>query len=113
MTEEFQQLREEILGSRAGQVRWRCPQDLREKVVQAVEQGRRDGQSTHQMAEALGLSNSGLRRWLKPAVAQLRPVRMREQSAVGNALVLVAPGGYRIEGLDSSSAAELLRRLRC
>lgn len=112
MTETAQQLRNEIAHSRAGQERWRCPVELRKKIVEFARQGKRDGVPVLRMAEQLGLSTSGLRRWLagRPRV---RPVRVREEPGPSPSLVLVAPGGYRLEGLDVSSAVDILRRLPC
>ena len=42
----------------------------------------------------------------------LRPVRLSQSpSPSPQALVLVTPQGYRLEGLSPASAADLLRRL--
>lgn len=113
MTMNAAQLRAEITESRVGQDRWRCPPVLRKKVVEFAEQGRREGVAVSRLADEVGLSVSGLRRWLDKGRARLRPVRVHEVSPEGASLVLVTPGGYRLEGLDASSAADLLRRLAC
>jgi len=113
MTVNSQELRDEITQSRAGQVRWRCPLALRKKVVEFAEQGKRSGVPVLQMAEQLGLSCSGLRRWLGAGPGRVRPVRIQRDSLETASLVLVTPSGYRLEGLDVSSAVDVLGRLSC
>ncbi len=113
MTMNHQELRDEITQSRTGQDRWRCPPALRRKIVEFAEQGRRDGVSIARLAAQVGLSASGLRRWLVKGPGILRPVRVQEAVPVAPSLVLVTPEGYRLEGLDASSAVDLLRRLAC
>lgn len=114
MTTNSSDLREAILQSRAGQHRWRCPVPLREKIVALTRERREAGVSVEKIARELGLSASGLSRWLKAGEPRLRPVRIAEApSKKPESLVLVTPGGYRLEGLSSASAADLLRRLAC
>lgn len=115
MAQNTSELREAITQSRAGQVRWRCPEPLREKIVEYARQRQGAGLSVLKVAQELGLSSSGLARWLNGRKSQLRPVRVAEVPSVSASapLVLVTPGGYRLEGLSTASAAELLRRLAC
>jgi len=113
MTMNAKQLRDEITESRAGQDRWRCPDALRQRIVEYAEQGRRDGVALTRLAKQVGLSPSGLRRWLSKGRGVLRPVRVQESVPAVLTWVLFGPGGYRLEGLDASSAADLLRRLAC
>ena len=113
MTMNSRQLRDEITQSRVGQDRWRCPSALRKKIVEFADQGRRDGVSVARLADQVGLSASGLRRWLEKSPGILRPVRLQEAGPVAPSLVLITPGGYRLEGLDASSAVDVLRRLAC
>jgi transposase-like protein len=113
MTMKPQQLRDEITRSRAGQDRWRCPSALRKRIIEFAEQGRREGVSVARLADQVGLSASGLRRWLERGAGVLRPVRVQEASPASPSLVLVTPGGFRLEGLDASSAIDVLRRLAC
>ena len=112
MTRNDTELREAITRSRAGQTRWRCPAPLREEIVGFTQERRREGVSVKKIATQLGMSESGLNRWLQKADGRLRPVRVIEKSSSRD-LVLVTPGGYRLEGLSSSSAADVLRRLGC
>lgn len=114
MAKSSTELQEAITQSRAGQFRWRCPVPLREEIVQYTRDRQRDGMSVVKVARELGLSESGLSRWLNAGKPRLRPVRVSAALPVQDSgLVLVTPGGYRLEGLNSASAAELLRRLEC
>jgi len=113
MTKNADALRDEITRSRSGLDRWRCPDGLRRKIVEYAEQGRGEGIPVARLAERVGLSTSGLRRWLSQGRGVLRPVRVQESAPAVPSLVLITPGGYRLEGLDASSAADLLRRLAC
>lgn len=70
-------------------------------------------------AAELGLGESTLSNWLRRSSAsQFLPVAIMADSVVDGECVpvsqrpvLVAPGGYRVEGLDVDGLAELLRRL--
>lgn len=109
----IEELREEIAQSRNGQSRWRCPTDLREEVVSYSKIRRSAGESVVQIARKIGMSASGLNRWLQKAGGTLRPVRVTDTLASQDQLVLVTPTGYRLEGLSVTCAADLLRRLGC
>ncbi len=113
MTRDTTELREAIIQSRVGQTRWRCPAKLRDKIVGFARERTQEGVSVRKIARQLGVSESGLNRWLQKAGGRLRPVRMLEKPSRREPLVLITPGGYRLEGLSSISAAEVLRRLGC
>lgn len=114
MAKSSTELQEAITRSRSGQVRWRCPIPLREEIVQFTRDCQRDSISVVKVARELGLSESGLSRWLNAGKPQLRPVRISATPTAKDAgLVLVTPGGYRLEGLNAASAVDLLRRLEC
>ena len=113
MTRDCTVLRSAITESRVGQTRWRCPAKLRDEVVGFAQERRREGLSVMKIAKELGVSESGLNRWLQKADGRLRPVRLIEKPSRREPLVLITPGGYRLEGLSSTSAAEVLRRLGC
>lgn len=113
MTTTDQELREEITESRAGQSRWRCPKPLRDRVVERARERKRQGVPLRQTAKALGLSESGLLKWVRVAEGRIRRVRVVEPPARSTELALVTPSGYRLEGLDAATAAEVLRRLGC
>ena len=113
MMRNIEELREAIVRARNGRPRWRCPAELREEVVDYSKTRRSAGESLVQIARDLGMSESGLNRWLQKAGGALRPVRITEDSASRDDLVLVTPTGLRLEGLCVTSAADLLRRLGC
>ena len=115
MAMSYTELREAILRSRSGQERWRCPVELREQIVRFTRDCQLDGIAAKTVAKELGISDSGLSRWLQAADKKLRPVRITDSAAPPRLepLILVTPGGYRLEGLSVSSAADLLRRLGC
>lgn len=114
MTTTFSELRESILRSRAGRKNWRCPAPLRQRIVEFANAQRQEGMGVLSIAKQLGLSQSGLNRWLEGAgQSKLRPVRIAQAPAPRTKMVLITPGGYRLEGLDAASAADVLRRLGC
>ena len=114
MTSDSSELREAITRSRAGQIRWRCPAPLRTRIVAFTRERQQAGMSIETTARELGVSASGLTRWLQAGEPQLRPVRLAEAPLQpSDSLILVTPGGYRLEGLSPASAADLLRRMAC
>ena len=113
MKTNYTELRDAIISSRMGQTRWRCPAELRAEIVDFTQARQREGVSVMKVAKALGMSASGLKRWLPKGQGRLRPVRVCEEASSRDQLVLVTPGGYRLEGLSASCAADVLRRLGC
>ncbi|MGV8039087.1 MAG: hypothetical protein AB2L07_18625 [Thermoanaerobaculaceae bacterium] len=96
--------------------RWRASQSVRTRVVALVEDERARGASLGRMAATLGLHPSVLRRWLgrrrveDGAAATFRRVTLCGSGGPGSSsLVLVTPGGYRLEGLDLSTALTVLQ----
>jgi hypothetical protein len=73
------------------------------------------GQSLGRVASELGLGCTTLTRWLEGVREALRPVEVQVQGepepASSLPLVLVAPSGWRIEGLRREDIPELLRIL--
>ncbi len=114
MAKQIEELRVAITKSRVGQSRWRCPVPLRDEIVGYAKARRHSGASVLRIARELGVSETGLTRWLQIESGTLRRVRVQASSAsTPTKLALITPGGYRLEGLSTSSAAELLRRLGC
>ncbi len=115
MTNLKEQLRSAIEKSRAGQSKWQCPRALRAKVVDYALRRRQGGASVIEISREIGMSSSGLRRWL-PAVKTgggFREVRVLDVSAQPRAVSLVSPKGYRLEGLTPKMAVDVLRQLEC
>ena len=72
------------------------------------------GRSWIRIAHTVGLSVGSLQKWsrMPPPARTLVPVEVATASAVPPpALVVVSPGGYRVEGLDLPTASALLRAL--
>lgn len=98
----------------------------RAQLIGEVERLRAAGHSTVSACRTLGISLESFRRWrlsaapaplMRPVeVTALVPVTPTAMALVAprpaqHMLTLVAPGGYRIEGLSTESAAALLRAL--
>ena len=106
-------------GLRAG-LGVRYPQALRELAVAYFHEAHRQGRSRRRAAEALGVSDVTLSRWIEEAgpdvpelveTAALREVVVTDSRPRGS-LSLVTPEGYRVEGLGVAELAEVLRALR-
>lgn len=91
----------------------RYPENLQQEAVVLTQAGLLEGKSLGSVASDLGIGCATLSRWLEGAREALRPVEVqREEEPVGESpLVLVAPSGWRIEGLRLEDLSELLRAL--
>ena len=95
----------------------RYPASVREGAVVLARQGLRAGRSIGRTARQLGLSPGTLLLWMR----RREPLRLRRVAVVtsprepdrpaATGAVLVTPQGYRVEGLDTSGLAALLRAL--
>lgn len=96
--------------SRAGQ---RYSAELRHLAVSYLEACLRKGGTRGSAARKLGVSEYTLKRWQQeePGNGRLRRVELVERE-LGEAIVLVTPEGYRVEGLSESGLIRLLGRLR-
>lgn len=116
-----QQLAEEIAVEVGGKrsKRWRCPKELRSKVVSYVAVCRERGEPYFEIAVRLGLVESTLARWVRIEHSNgkggFRPVAIVPSGDAESvtqseaAIRVVTPRGYRIEGLDPQSLAYILR----
>jgi transposase-like protein len=131
LARELRQLREELVQTGLGVMRnrWRCPEDLKSKVIAYAHSCQRQGQSLTRTAAQLGMGEKTLRQWVRQDLVEDRGERtegiegFRQVSIVaGNpdaeganrpakGLTLTTSGGHRVEGLDVKSAAYLLRVL--
>ena len=99
--------------------KWRCPAELRTRIVSYSQLCRERGEPYGEIAARLGLVESTLARWL-------RRERIRQEAGFRSvaivpteegepciqpapAMRLVTPHGYRVEGLDAETLAYLLR----
>ncbi|MFP2929292.1 hypothetical protein ACLESO_29640 [Pyxidicoccus sp. 3LG] len=135
MEKELEQFRQEVARLRAGRQRGSLPypEALREFAVRYVAHALETGGTFAVAAKALGVSEPTLQAWRKGQPAAHRraqgpaqrpslvPVVVAEPKKTGasaarvapGGLVLVSPGGWRVEGLSAEAAAELLGRMRC
>ena len=93
----------------------RIPDAVRAQILAYARRERAVGRSWHRIAGAVGVSVGSLTNWSRmPAPAcRLVPVAVtaRAPESVAPRLVVVSPGGYRVEGLDLSTVTALLRAL--
>ncbi|NPC53550.1 hypothetical protein HPP05_30150 [Corallococcus exiguus] len=134
LEKELEQFRQEAqrlkAGRRSGSLPF--PEALRAFAVRYVEHTVKTGGGMAEASQKLGVSEPTLYAWRKgrPAghprekgdrqSAALVPVRVTARKAVTDAVrtgmqpvVLVSPGGWRVEGLSLEAAAQLLGRLEC
>ena len=128
--EQFQQEAQRLKEGRKGGA-LPFPEALRVFAVRYAEQTVEAGGTVVEAAAKLGVSAPTLYEWRKGRTAGsakrkkrtersgvLVPVRVGErpaEAAVAQAgpLTVVAPGGFRVEGLSVEAAAALLRKLTC
>lgn len=131
LEKELEQFRQEAQRLKAGRRSGSLPfaQTLRAFAVRYAEHTVAAGGTVTDAAQKLGVSGPTLYEWRKgrptersrpkPAAKSgaLVPVRVRErpvgEAEVGPRVVLVSPGGWRVEGLSVEAAAQLLGRLEC
>jgi len=93
----------------------RFPESVRRDALAYARQQRVAGASLPRIASDLGLAANTVERWLKIAPKKkLLPVSVRDARPADKskaALVLHAPGGVRVEGLDPQTLAAILRAL--
>jgi hypothetical protein len=119
-------IREAISRLEASGPKRRYDRELREQIFEYTERWQRLGVSRPRLAEAAGLSIKTVDNWRRAArksttatataMTAKAPVavRIREDqhdSRRPGGVVLVTPGGYRLEGLDAVSALEIVRGL--
>jgi hypothetical protein len=92
--------------------------ELRRVAVDFVRSARAEGVSLLQCSRLLGVGYKSLHRWARAETGatamSLRPVEIAagaEESGGDDRLVLVTPGGFRIEGFARPDLALLLRLL--
>lgn len=132
MEKELEQFRQEAQRLRAGRQGGSLPfpETLRAFAVRYAQHTLEAGGTVVEAAEKLGVSAPTLYEWRKGRTegrgqrklpeksAALVPVRVDERAASPEVaglqqVVLVSPGGWRVEGLSVESAAQLLGRLEC
>ena len=103
--------------------KWRCPEELRARIVAYAEICRERGDPVFDIASRLGLVESTVARWLRRARARaregFRSVAIVAADQIGDCshngyphpstLRLISPRGYCVEGLDPETLAWVLR----
>lgn len=91
----------------------RYPEDLQQEAAELAQAGMLRGKSLGSVASDLGVGCATLARWIEGAREALRPVEVQREEEPGEAssLALVAPSGWRIEGLRREDIPDLLRVL--
>jgi hypothetical protein len=122
LQEWCEQLRRELADGRetGRSKKWRCPPELRSRVVSFARLCREREEPYLDIAVRLGLVESTLTRWLRAEKIKgqsgFRSVsiipsagnEMAEQTPASS-FRLLTPHGYRVEGLDAQTLAYLLR----
>lgn len=119
MDRELQRLRKELNRQRGGgPLRPRYPRALREEIVHLAEERQRSGTPITALSTELGLKPSTLLQWMRRRMPKerarrtgFRPVRVIA-APTHPTLVVVLTNGVRVEGLDVSTAIQLLEALR-
>ena len=87
---------------------------MRARVLAYTRRQRAAGHSWARIAHRVGLSVGSLKNWSRtpPPARTLVPVEVAATVTMAPMpLVVVSPGGYRVEGLDLATASALLRAL--
>lgn len=118
LLDEAKQLRGEIAKLRPDKRR-RYPDDLRRRILGWVERATDAGQLEHECSKAIGVKTWRFRMWRQQEVHAARleanplalvPVELPAM-ATSVGISLVAPSGYRVEGLSLEQLVALLRGL--
>ena len=89
------------------------PRHVRAQIVAFAARATAAGWSLSAVAQAVGVSIGSVRNWRRTGAAPaLVPVVVTpSRASAPAALTIVAPSGYRVEGLDVPTTAALLRAL--
>jgi hypothetical protein len=113
VSDEANKLRVELvrLGTRHGR---RYPDGMKESVLKFIEHAREAGMTLSECCRRLGLSPKLLSSW-RAALRAAEPKALVPVKIVDGTpwptLSVVAPNGYRVEGLTAEQAIELMRAL--
>ena len=110
------EIRNLIEQATTGTRRRRVPEEVKEQVRRYAERRRSQGSSWEAIGRETGLEARKLSAWCRKTrevtpVTTLRPVAVVAKPEPGASLVVVAPSGLRVEGLDVQQAAHLVRLL--
>ncbi len=110
---EVERLRRDLERGSRRRERRRYPRELRERAVAYAREARAMGASDGEIARTLGVNRHTFAKWDKQLGGSFRSVELIQETTpvASESLVVVTPGGLRIEGLDLDAAAELIRRV--
>jgi hypothetical protein len=113
IAEEARGLREVVIRLERTAKTTPVPGRVRAQIVAFAARACAAGWSLPRVARAVGVSVGSVRNWRCEApAAALVPVLLGPSPVVASAaLTVVAPSGYRVQGLDVPTAAALLRAL--
>lgn len=92
----------------------RIPPGLRDDIIAYARERQANGAGLRQVGRETGVTYETIRNWLRVPERGMRalvPVAIVPDVVTPDALVVVSPRGYRVEGLDVARAAALLRML--
>ena len=119
MQDAIRRLRLQARGFSRGKARKaaRYSREFRTEVITVARKRRAEGLAVARIAGDLGIGTQTLTRWLRRLPrSPLRRIRVVAGSrplapVAATGLVLVAPGGFRVEGLDTDTVAQVLKSL--
>jgi hypothetical protein len=109
MDEAIRRLRRALARRVSGRGRRFTP-EIRRAIGSVGRRLRGEGVRWREIGDALGLPTGTVRR-LCDGEAGFARVEVVETAAARTAVVVVTPSGFRIEGLDATAAATLIRQL--
>lgn len=112
MKPKLEELRRELHAAGPRGPGLRYPPALRARLVAWADAERRRGRDWTTIADALGVPALTVRRWCASAWPEPVPVVVRAEPTA-DVVSLVAPSGWRIEGLSLANALDLLGRTPC
>ena len=111
MSDEMVRLQKVLATTQAGPGR-RYSLDLRRQIRAAATRRRAEGARWDVIAKEMGIPHETVRRFSSERVrGTFVPVEVTAAVLSNVGMVVVAPSGYRVEGIGVVEAAELLRRL--
>jgi hypothetical protein len=113
LREEARRLEQLVAGLERRAKTTPVPMAVRRRLVAFATRATTAGWTLRAVAQALGVSIGSLRNWRAASLAPtaLVPIVVTAPPVVRPLLTVVAPSGYRVEGLDVPTAAALLRTL--
>ena len=108
MEKKLEEFRKASERARAAGGRARYSQEMRSFAIGFAKERIGRGGTISSSAKELQVAEATLNRWLKNS-GSFKEVHI--QPPMGNAVTIVTPSGYRLEGLDIESAASILRAI--